>query len=170
MNPYLIIAAIAVVVGSWVGGNHVGHIGGMNEQKVADQARFDEINAEISQQKAEASEKYRTAQENNLALMTERDQLKTTLGKEHEQNRVNTAALRDKYAGTGLRYTNGTGSGVGAGGISASGSDNNPASASGSTVLQLPDAIGANLRQLAFDADTLADSYRECYGYAQQVR
>ena len=96
MNPYLIIAAIVLLVGSWVGGNHVGHIGGMNAQKVADQARFDKINADITQQKAEASEKYRTAQENNLALMNERDQLKTTLGQEHEQNRVNTAALRDK--------------------------------------------------------------------------
>lgn len=170
MNPYLIIAAIVLLVGSWVGGNHVGHIGGMNEQKVADQAKFDEINAGITQQKADASEKYRTAQENNLALMTERDQLKTTLGKEHEQNRVNTAALRDKYAGAGLRYTNGTSSGIGAGGISASGPGNNPASASGSAVLQIPDALTANLRQLAFDADTLADSYRECYGYANKVK
>lgn len=170
MNPYALLAAGFVAVALWFGGDYSGHARGVNQQKVSDQARFDKINTDLTNQKADASEKYRTAQANNLALMTERDQLKTTLGKEHEQNRIATAALRDKYAGTGLRYTNSAGSGIGVSGIGTSGTGNNPASASGTAVLQLPDALTANLRRLAFDAETLADSYRECYGYAQQVK
>lgn len=146
------------------------HSRGVDQQKVADQAQFDKLNASIADQEALANAKYRTQQNANLALATERDALKVTLEKEHETNRIATAALRDRYAAVGLWYTSGQSTESGLGGRRTEGASVDPTSASGVTVVQLPDAITSDLRRLAFDADELADSYRECYGYAKKLR
>lgn len=169
MNPYAILALIALLTVSTVGGFAYGHKVGVNEQKASDQGQFDAINKQTTDQKTEANAKYRAAQDANLALMIERDKLKTNLGNEHEKNRAATDALRTQYTGIGLRFTAETPRlGNSSGCTQGAGSD--PASTPTATVIQLPDAITDNLQQLAFDADQLADNYRLCYGWAEKVK
>ena len=167
MNPLIyLVAALAIFAAGFGGGHRVG----TNSQKVADQAQFDQINAVLTEQKATANAAYRTFQENNLALMVERDQLKTNLEKENEANRVATAALRDKYSTVGLRFSTTQDTGHWPGSSAAQSAGTDPASPPAPTVVQLPDKTAADLRLLTYDADTLADSYRKCYGYASQVK
>lgn len=170
MNPYLILTFVLAVIAAGVGGCTYGHGTGIDEQKAADQVQFDKYNQDIADQKTQANALYRKAQDANLALMTERDQLKTTLEKQHAINKAATAALRDKYFGVGLRFTARQTSGFGSGGGSAQDPGPDSASPGPATLVQLPGEIAANLRRLAFDADQLADEYRKCYGYANQVR
>lgn len=169
MNPYFIVGFVLAIIIAGVGGCTYGHGTGVDEQKVADQTQFDKLNQDITDQKTKANALYRKAQDDNLALMTERDQLKTTLEKQHAINQAATAALRDKYFGVGLRF-NAESPRLGNGGGSTQGAGTDPASAEPATLVQLPGEIAADLRRLAFDADQLADDYRKCYGYANQVR
>jgi hypothetical protein len=170
MNPWLILGVVLALAGVFAGGDHFGYGRGINEQKVADQAEFDRFNRERDEQKAEANDKYRKQQDANLALMAERDQLKTHLEKEREKNRKATDDLRARYAGLGLRFAVPQSAGLGRGGGCAQGAATDPASAAGATVVQLPDALAADLRSLQYAADQLADDYRQCYDYAQRVR
>lgn len=170
MNPYLILTFVLAVISAGVGGCTYGHGTGIDEQKAADQVQFDKYNRDIDEQKTKANALYRKAQDANLALMTERDQLKTTLEKQHAINQAATAALRDKYFGVGLRFSTRQTAGFGSGGGRAQSSGVDPASSEPATLVQLPGEIAADLRRLAFDADQLADDYRKCYGYANQVR
>lgn len=167
MNPLVyLVAALVILVAGFGSGFHVG----ANEQKVSDQVQFDAVEQKLTDQKAEANAQYRKDQDANLALATERDNLKTTLEKEHETNRIATDTLRNKYAVASLRFSAGQSSGLGGSCRGAQSAGIDPASPSAAPVVQLPDEIAASLRQIVFDADTLADSYRECYGYAQQVK
>ncbi|HQR02486.1 MAG: hypothetical protein JSR19_06925 [Proteobacteria bacterium] len=169
-NPWIILGVVLALAGSFVAGDLHGHKQGIAEQKVADQAQFDKINAERAEQIATANAAYRKAQHDNLALMVERDQLKTRLEKEHAANQKATDDLHARYAGVGLRFNLAQGTGLGGSGQRAEGTGSNAAGIGSTAVVQLPDSIAANLRQLAYDADQLADSYRECYGYAEQVK
>ena len=170
MNPYFIIGFVLAIITAGVGGCTYGHGTGVDEQKAADQLQFDKYNQDITDQKTKANALYRKAQDDNLALMTERDQLKTTLEKQHAINQAATAALRDKYFGVGLRFSARQTAGFGSGSGSAQGTGTDSAGAEPAASVQLPGEIAANLRRLAFDADQLADDYRKCYGYAEKVR
>lgn len=170
MNPYLILGFVLFIVVSGAAGFASGHHSGVTDQKAADQVQFDKINLDISTQKTQANALYRKQQDASIALMVERDQLKTTLEKQHAINKTTTAALRDKYFGIGLRFSTRKTAGLGSGSGSAQGAGTDPASAEPSTLVQLPGEITADIRHLAFDADHLADDYRKCYGYANQVR
>ena len=167
MNPLaVLILMIVIAAGGFFAGHHVGE----NAQKVADQAQFDGINKELSGQKTAAADLLKTKNAENLALMAERDQLKTGLEKTREDNRKATDDLRRKYSSVGLRFQPAQAAGCRLG----SGGARNPApgtaGADATASVELPAAITAGLRQLTFDADTLADEYRKCYGYAQAVR
>lgn len=163
MNPYLILWFVLSIVVSGAAGFSSGHRSGVTDQKAADQVQFDKINRDTVEQKAQANALYRQQQDANIAMMLERDQLKTKLEKQHAIDTANTAALRDKYTGLGLRFTaEAPRLGNSSGCAKSAGID--PASAETSAIVQLPDALAANLRRLAFDADQLADDYLECYG------
>lgn len=170
MNPYIIIGALIALAAAFFGGDHLGHGRGVNEQKVADQKQFDQINAERAKQKAEANALYQQAQADIIALQADRDALKTTLEKEREEARKTTDDLRTKYAGLSLRFRSVQSGGNRQDGAGAKGAGGNPASPAATTVLQLPDQVAGNLRQLAFDADKLRDDYALCYGYANKVK
>jgi hypothetical protein len=170
MNPILILVIGLVWLGSLIGVGKWQHTAGVTAQKVADQKEFDKINEKLADQKTEAAGILKTENEKNLALMVERDQLKTHLEKTREDNRKATAAARDHYAGLGLRFQPAEGAGRGCSGGGAQGTATDAAGADATAAVELPAALAASVRSIAYDADTLADSYRECYGYAQQVR
>ena len=169
MNRYLIIGALLAALAAWFSGTVHGHRAGVAEQKAADQILFDEINHKISTQKAEADAAWRAAQDRNLALVVERDRLKTQLEKRHARDAAATDALRDRYARLGLRYAaESAGSRCGSDGAAAPGTGTDqPAEPA---VVELPGALTADLRQLAFDADRLADDYRKCRAYVMDAR
>lgn len=170
MNPYLIIGALVALAAAFGGGDYLGHGRGIDEQKVADQKIFDQINAGLAKQKAEANALYQQAQADIIALQAERDDLKTTLEKEREEARKTTDDLRSKYAGLSLRFRSVQSGGNRPNGAGAQSAGGNPASPATASVLQLPDQVAGNLRQLAFDADKLRDDYALCYGYANKVK
>lgn len=169
MNPTLILAAILAVIATFGIGFSSGRHAGIVDQKAVDQVQFDKINRDTAEQKTQANALYRKKQDDNLALMLERDQLKTRLEKQHATNQANTAALRDKYTGLGLHFT-AEAPRLGNGSRCAPSPGADPASNEPAAVVQLPGEIAENLRRLAFDADSLADDYRKCYGYVEQVR
>lgn len=167
MNPLAaLILMIVIAAGGFFAGHHVGE----NAQKVADQAQFDGINQKLADQKTEAAGILKERNAENLALMAERDQLKTDLEKTREDNRKATDDLRRKYSSVGLRFQPAQAAGAGCGGRGAEGASADPSGVDAPTAVELPAALTASLRQIAYDADTLADEYRECYGYAQAVR
>lgn len=169
-NPWFILLFVLMLVGAFAGGEHIGNVRGTDAQKVADQKQFDTIEAERTTQKAEANALYRKAQDANLALMTERDQLKTTLGEQDAKNRKATLVLSASLATLKLQFRSAQSAGDRADGGSAKSSAANPACAESAAVVQLPDKVASDLRRLTFDADALADDYRLCYGYATKVR
>jgi hypothetical protein len=170
MNPFLIIVIGLVWLGSLAGVGKWQYIAGVTAQKVADQVQFDVINQKLADQKTEAAAVLKRSNADNLALLVERDRLKTTLEKEYATNQATTAAARDRYAGLGLRFQPAQVAECGSGGGSAQGASADSAGAGASASVQLPDEIAGDLRQIAFDADTLADNYRKCFGYAQKVK
>jgi hypothetical protein len=170
MNPVLILVIGLIWLGSLVGVGKWQHTAGVTAQKVADQVQFDGINKKLADQKTEAAGVLKTANEKNLALMVERDTLKTNLEKEHAQAKAATAAARDHYAGLGLRFQPAQAAGRGCGGGGAQSATADTSGADATAAVELPATLAASLRSIAYDADTLADSYRECWGYAQQVR
>lgn len=160
----LLWIASAVGIGAWQ--HHQGELA----QKADDQAQFDKINADIAKQKAEATEILARNTADNLKLMTERDQLKTDLEKAHAQHTADTNALRDRYAGVGLRFKSTQTAGCGDGGANQVPAAASAAGPAAPADVQLPDAIAGRLRQLTFDADTLADNYKTCYAYVQSAK
>jgi hypothetical protein len=166
LNPYLLLGGVLLWLASLVGVGTWQHTEGVAEQKVEDQREFDRINAAITKQKSEATAKYSAKQAEVIAVMAERDQFKNQVEKERNEHRIETDALRARYAGLGLRFRPAEGAGPGAGGGSAASPPGNPAGAVAPAVVQLPDAVARNLRQLVFDADRLRDEYAACYAYA----
>lgn len=143
------------------------HHEGALAQASKDQARFDQINADLVKQKHDANAILSRAASDALALAEERDELKTKLETEHAQNETTTRALQSKYAGLRLKFQSS--------GCGPSGSGSVP-QAPGAAILAapaqcvVPDKIAADMGQLAADADTLADNYRLCYSYVTSVK
>ncbi len=170
MNPWIIIGLIVAWLASLAGVGYWQNEAGQTTQQVADQVRFDKINQDIADNKALANGIYRSAQANIITLQAERDKFKTQLEKDHEANRIATAALRDKYAGVSLRFRADQGAGPGPGGTSARPSTADASSVAGAPFIQLPGALAASLRRIVWDADQLRDDYRACYEYATGVK
>lgn len=170
MNPWLIVGFLVALIVAAAGGFKAGDTYGTDQQKVADQVEFDRINQGIADQKTKAASLLAQKNAENLALMEERDTLKTNLEKEHAQAQAATAAARDHFAGLGLRFKPAEAPGCRLGSGCAGSPATDAAGTHAAPTVELPAAITASLRSIAFDADNLADAYRECYGYAQQVR
>jgi hypothetical protein len=166
INPYAILAAFIFWLGSLAGVGWWQHNAGRDAQKAVDQAQFDKINADLSQQKTIAADTYKTAQDIIIQTMAERDKFKTQLETDHAQNIKAITDLRNKYAGVGLRFTTTQSAGCGAGSASPMPSEAGAARITTPTVVQLPESLASNLRALAFDADMLAAEYKKCYEWA----
>lgn len=173
MNPYVIIGALVAALALGGGGYWYGASVGRAKQEVADQAQFDAVNAKLAAQKAEAATQLAAVNARVLATLTERDALKTKLLTEKDTHDQVTAVLRGRYAALRLRVAvpgAAQAGGGGGGGDGAGGAGGDAARSAGAALVQLPDAVAGDLRQLAFDADRLRDDYALCYGYATQVR
>ena len=170
MNPWLILGAGLILiathtaVGVWQNG------AGVDSQAVKDQAQFDDINKRISDQNTEANAKYRQAQQEVIDLVVERDTLKTKLEADRASNRKVTDDLRVKYSGLQLRFRAAETArpGCSGGGTESppSGTPSNPSPAE----CVVSGEVTADLRAIAFDADTLTDDYKLLYEWAHSVR
>ena len=101
----LIIAGIFAAAGT-IGGQLQNKftIPNSDAQKATDQSRFTAYDSAIATQKAQANLEYRNAQDANVQLMAERDQLRNTLEKARAQNQTATDDLRRRLAGERLRF------------------------------------------------------------------
>lgn len=163
LNPYAILAVAALWLASVAGVGWWQHNAGRDAQKAMDQAQFDKINADLSQQKTIAADTYKTAQATIIQVMAERDKFKTQLEADHAKNLMAITDLRNKYAGVGLHFVAPQSSRCGPGSPSPMPAEADTASTQPATVVQLPESIASNLRTLAFDADALAVEYKKCY-------
>lgn len=166
INQYIIAAAIWIA--SLIGVGFWQHSAGVDSQKVADQAQFDQINADIAQQKSEANDKYRKAYDNNMLVMIERDEFKTKLLKERQANAENINAIRNSYSNVSLRYAV-KDSGLGQSCGNSLPAKTDAASNASSVERELPAAITASLRSIAYDCDALNADYRLLYDWANQA-
>jgi hypothetical protein len=170
-NPYFIIAALLSLLCSFGAGEWHGNRIGKLTQSAADQLLFRKYEADITAQKAKANNLYQAALEANVVTMAERDKFKTTLENEYAAHQATTNQLHAQYASNRLRYSvTATDSGCRTSSSGTQVTSSDPSITTFTSELQLPDEITSNLQQLAFDADQLADAYRKCYDYAQQVK
>lgn len=163
LNTYAILAAVIFWLTSLVGVGWWQYNSGRNAQKAVDQAQFDKINADLSQQKTIAADTYKTAQAAIIQMMAERDKFKTQLEADYAKNLMAITDLRNKYAGVGLHFVAPQGSRCGTGSPSPVPTEANTSRITAPAVVQLPESIASNLRTLAFDADALSVEYKKCY-------
>ena len=165
MNQYVVIALAWLVslvgVGAWQ------HGAGVDSQKVADQVEFDRINSETAEMKAQANAAYRLVQDANAQVMKDRDAIKTSLLKEKQSNVEAINAIRAVYANVGLRYST-KDAGLGNGGANTLPGTGNAAGNVASNERELPAAITAGLRAIAYDCDASAVEYRTLYEWANR--
>ena len=167
-NPWSILAGVFLMIATYLTGDHFGHVRGINEQKVTDQAQFDQVNAERASQIAEANANWRTAANKVIQQQAENDALKKKLGDQYVQNTQNTNRLSAAYDALGLRYRAEQDPGYRQSGGCTAGTEGTSASVTGASIVQLPDEITRSLRQLALNADRLNDAYKLCYGYVNR--
>lgn len=168
MNPYILIGAALLWLVSLAGTGY-GMLGvGKKSQKVVDQVQFDKVNSDLTKQKADANRLYQQAQADIIKAQAERDEFKTQLGVQREASRKVTDDLRGKYAAISLRFSAPKSAGDRGNCGSAIGTAITAASPAAAAVIQLPDEIAGNLRQLTADADKLRDDYALCYAYAMK--
>lgn len=168
MTQYLIIALLWVASLAGVGwfAETDGHASGVTSQKVVDQKQFDAINRQLDAQKAEAGALLKKANADIVAAMAAADSFKTQLERDSETRKAEIDTLRRSYAGRSLRFaTSSKAAGCGAGSSGASGAEGAAAGPDGSAVVQLPDQVTADLRQLTVDGDVLKSEYRKCRDY-----
>lgn len=159
-KPYLIIAVLIAFIGIFSAGYIGGHKAGTNAQKVADQVAVDK-------QKAEADAIIQENIDSVLATQAENDEFKNTIEKERQTHVKETNNLRSQLATTSLRFKSDSSGACGIDKVS------DPASASSNTsaaFVELPSEIATNLRQLAFDCDTLKDDYEVLYKFTNGVK
>ena len=169
MNPTLIIIALVSAGVIAFGADQFGYNRGITEQKVADQKVIDEVNVQLEANKAEAARILLDRNTEILALVAARDQAKNVLEAEREKTRQSDAADRAKYNALSLRFKSVKNSASRDCGTSTGGAGIDPAAAESTEVVQLPDQVAGDLRQLAFDAQELNGDYAKCYAFAQQI-
>lgn len=172
MNPYLIIGGLVFLAVACAGSAYEGIQFGDSRRAVADQKQFDEINADITKQKAEAHAVLEQALNNNLDLLAERETLKDQLQKDRNNARDKTDSLTRQLSFERLRFpaAEAPGCGPGGGGAASISTEAAGASAAPAGLIQLPERIESDLSALMAKADRLKDDYAECYGYATQMK
>ena len=156
LKPYLIIAALVgflLVFG-------FGYRMGGNSVKV-------EYQAKLNAQQAQADKLIQENIDYLLATQAENDAFKQTIEKERQSHVKETSRIRSELATVSLRFKPIT--------SGASGSDQVPSSANtanntNTASIELPKEIAANLRELAYDCDTLRNDYEVLYKFNNGVK
>lgn len=153
-----------VYIGLIVGCLALGFNQGVNVQKGRDAEAIAQVNQQIADNIAQASKIERESTQQVIALQQERDTFKTKLQQEHLQNVKNTNDFRTKLGTTSLRF-NAKDARCG-----DSSQDNVPAqgdtaSDTNSAQIELPAEVANDLRELAYDCDTLKDDYTQLFDF-----
>lgn len=168
LNPWVLLGGLLLVLSLCAGSAYEGHKIGVNAQKAEDQQQFDAINQKLAEQKAAAAQQYRDKQAGIIARQHDQEVFKANLEKEHVKNQDTSNRLRDAYAAYGLRFRAAESAGSGDSDRCPEGPGAGCAGNASAAIVQLPEALTRNLRQLAYDADRLNDDYRLCYGYVNK--
>lgn len=167
--PYLWIALAAVWAASLAGVGVWQHGAGKHAQRAADQAQFDKINTDIAQQKADANAQLRAALESSIAAAQQQAETQSRLEQDHVEHQAVTDDLRKRLAGERLRFAAAQGSRCGGGGHGAVPEAASSARPAETAVCELSAEAASALREIAVDADRLADDYRLCFGFVQTL-
>ena len=167
MNTYILISILLAIAGAFAGGEFDGRHRGADQQVVADQAKFDRMNLALAKQKDEANALLEKAQADIITAQAAADDFKTQLEKESAARKTDNDRLRGSYAGRSLQYAS-KAPRCGAGGSDANGAQGAAASPDAAAVVQLPDTITRDLRQLTFEADTLKSEYQKCFDWVRR--
>lgn len=167
MNPYAIIAAIALVLGLMFGSERFGHSTGLDEQKVADQAQFDTVNKQLADNKTEANGLFRAEQAKTIAALAERDTFKNLVETNRAKNTLAVNDLRAQLATRGLSFHPDKIAGRGDGGGSAPDAKADTSAFGPAADVLIPELLASNLRLLSFNADVLNVQYKACYADSQ---
>lgn len=177
-SPWTIVAGLLLAISLVGGGYYKGHKNGANEQAANDQKLItaandrmqgiiDGYNIQIADQKAIATKKAIEQRDQVIALQTEREKFKKQLGEQHVKNQDLTNSLHRVYSAYSLRFRvepESAGCGYGAG--SCEGAEGRSSGNACASIVQLPEALTRDLRQLAKDADELNDDYKLCHGFS----
>lgn len=158
----LLIAA-GVCVGAFTAGYLAGHKNGENGQKVSDQALFEKINKDLTDQKAEANNALEAAYAKNAADAASQAARTHDLEERHVQDSAATAAANAR-APRILRITVPS-PGCGASSPGPSASQAAASGANATTTVELPAEVSRRILAVGFDANTLADNYRACFAF-----
>jgi hypothetical protein len=157
MSGYIKLAIAAVLLA-------LGAAAGFYPEHLKLEATIAQQEATLQKINADNATALANYQKQETQLATDRDSFKTQLEQQYEANQQTTAALQLKYNTLSLRYR--ASSKPGANSNSAA---STAPSAAEAPIIQLPDSVTINLRQLAADADALNDSYKLCYSYATGI-
>lgn len=158
----ILLALIAGLFGCAVYYGHTRYAEGVRVTKLewdTDRATWQHA---LDKQKSDAQAMLSTAQESVDAANAKAIKVAAQQEKDYATYMAGTAALAAQYATHSLRYAAPSSSRCGAsGGTTVSGAAAQ-AQPTARTVVQLPDAIAGNLRQLTVDADKLRNAYGLC--------
>jgi hypothetical protein len=152
LKPYLIVAGLVgflLVFG-------FGYRMGGNSVKV-------EYQAKLNAQQVEAEKLVQENIEHVLATQAQNDLVKYNLEKERQNHVKETNRIRVLLATNSLRFIPVTSGQSSSDQVS---NTTNTASNTNSTSVELPTKITANLRELAYDCDTLRDDYEILYKFS----
>lgn len=166
MNPYIIIAAFVVLIGSNLSTAYVAKDYGYKSALADTQDEVDTVNENLRMQKAEANALFQVMAEREIQTANERDAFKNKLGAEHVKNQTITNRLRNAIATDKLRFTVEDNRRCGGSGSAADPGQTDTTGNERATTIQLPEETARSLYAIAYDADQLADDYRLCYAYA----
>lgn len=151
LKPYIIVAVLVGFLAAFGFGFRMGG----NSVKV-------EYQEKLNKQQAEADQIIQQNIDDLLTTQAENDLIKYNLEKERQSHAKETNRIRTELASAGLRFIPTTS------GQSGSNQVPNPANAAidaSAASIELPKEITSNLRELAFDCDTLRDDYQLLYQF-----
>lgn len=169
LNPWVILGvmlALLVMVGVVY---TQGHSDGVDDQKLADQAEFDHINAELTKQKAEANALWQEKATANAERATEVGKLTHQLGVQHEENRQLTDRNRLALDALRLRWKSAESSGRGDSAGDTKANHGGAASSTEAAICEFPEALDRSLKEILADADRLRDDYEYQYNERRSV-